>query len=184
MTEDLPQVLISTYVPGRPRTKGSLKHWCMKDRKHTVRVEEQVADSKTWRMKVAGVVQREALQAYGRHLQTEIPVELRVTYFFRREDEDMPKEPRPTAITVGDLDKLDRNIGDALVSSGVIKDDKYIVRIMSEKRWGPQAGAQIMLMQVPEVDLQAAEGAAYWSWYEGPGLIESSPYYWLDEERS
>lgn len=151
MTEDLPQVLLRTYVPGRPRTKGSLNAYCSKGPTHKLIWKEQVVEGPAWRKKVAVQVQREARAAYGlAPLKLEIPVELRVVYFFRREDEDMPTLPRPTAITVGDLDKLDRNIGDALTSSGLIKDDKYIVRIMSEKRWGAQAGAQIMLLQVPE----------------------------------
>jgi Holliday junction resolvase RusA-like endonuclease len=148
--EVFPQILLRTYVPGRPRSKGSLKVFCTRGRDHKVRVEEQVADSSKWREKVAAQVQRESRALYGRDLKIEVPLELRVTYFFRREDEDQPTLPRPTAITVGDLDKLDRNIGDALTSSGLIKDDKYIVRIMSEKRWGVQAGAQILLMQAPD----------------------------------
>ena len=171
VTEDLPQVLLRTYVPGRPRSKGSLKIWCTRGRDHKVRVEEQVADSSAWRNRVAAIVQAWARREYGpAPLKLEIPLELRVVYFFRREDEDQPTLPRPTAITVGDLDKLDRNIGDALTSSGLIKDDKYIVRIMSEKRWaapGGRAGAQIMLMQVPVEDQAILAGAAYWAWHEG-----------------
>jgi Holliday junction resolvase RusA-like endonuclease len=151
--EDIPQVILRTYVPGRPRSKGSLKHWCMKDRKHTVRVEEQVKDSHAWRVKVAHQVQRECRGAYGEHLRLEIPVELRVVYFFDRTAEDRPDEAYPVAMGIGDLDKLDRNIGDALTSSGVIKDDQYIVRIVSEKRWaapGSIGGAQITLLKVEQ----------------------------------
>lgn len=163
--EELPQVLLRTYVPGRPRSKGSLKIWCTRGRDHKVRVEEQVAESSKWRKRVAANVQHDAILAYGpKPLKLEIPLELRVVYFFRREDEDQPQLPRPTAMTVGDLDKLDRNIGDALTSSGLIKDDKYIVRIMSEKRWGTQAGAQILLMQVPEEEREVALKAVHWAW--------------------
>ena len=164
MTEGLPQVILRTYVSGRPRSKGSLKIWCTRGRDHKVRVEEQVAESGAWRKRVAAHVQREVLRTWEAMPRLEIPVELRVVYFFRREDEDHPTLPRPTAITVGDLDKLDRNIGDALTSSGLIKDDKYIVRIMSEKRWGAQAGAQILLMQVPPEEREIALQAVHWNW--------------------
>lgn len=153
MTQELPPVLMQAWVPGRPRSKGSMKAWCTRGAQHKIRMEEQVADSGAWRKKVAALVQRLGRERYGRDLKLEMPVELRVVYFFRREDEDMPTEPRPTAITVGDLDKLDRNIGDALTSSGLIRDDKFIVRIMSEKRWGPQAGAQVTLLQIPDEEL-------------------------------
>jgi Holliday junction resolvase RusA-like endonuclease len=151
--EDIPQVILRTYVPGRPRSKGSLKNWCMKDRRHTIRSEEQVKDSHAWRVKVAHQVQRECRGAFGEHLRLEIPVELRVVYFFDRTAEDRPDEAYPVAMGIGDLDKLDRNIGDALTSSGVIKDDQYIVRIVSEKRWaaeGGQPGAQITLLKVEQ----------------------------------
>jgi Holliday junction resolvase RusA-like endonuclease len=147
---DLPQVLMQTWVPGRPRTKGSMNAYCSRGVTHKLIWKEQVAESKSWKLKVAAQVQRTALINYGpAPLKLEVPLELRLVYFFRREDEDMPTEPYPTAMTVGDLDKLDRNIGDALTSSGLIKDDKYIVRIMSEKRWGTTAGVQLTLMQIP-----------------------------------
>lgn len=138
--------LACIWVPGRPRTKGSLKHWCMKDRAHTVRVEEQVKDSKAWRIKIASHVQRQMLQDHGSMIKFPGPVELRTVYFFCREDEDLPREPYPTAITVGDLDKLDRNVGDALTSSGLIKDDKLIVHGPRGKFWAAQCGVQIMVL--------------------------------------
>jgi Holliday junction resolvase RusA-like endonuclease len=159
MTErEIPQVIAQTWIAGRPRTKGSLNAYCSKGRDHKLIWKEQVKDSAAWRKRVAFVVQSEARAAYGEHLLLEIPVELRLVYFFRREDEDRSTEPYPTAMTVGDLDKLDRNVLDALTSSGVIKDDRYVVRIMSEKRWGNVAGVQLTLMQIPE-----EEHAATWA---------------------
>lgn len=148
MSDDLPEILLSTFVPGRPRSKGSLKHWCMKDRRHTVRVEEQVADSAKWKRTVAAHVQREALKAYGRHLQYAGPVVLRTVFYFDRAREDRPEEAYPVAMGIGDLDKLLRNVGDALVSSGLIKDDQYIVRVEVDKFWGTEPGATIVVGRV------------------------------------
>jgi Holliday junction resolvase RusA-like endonuclease len=147
---EIPQVIAQTWIAGRPRTKGSLNAYCSKGRDHKLVWREQVKDSKAWRMTMARQLQREARFNYGEHLLLEIPVELRLVYFFRREDEDRSTEPYPTAMTVGDLDKLDRNVLDALTSSGIVKDDRYVVRIMSEKRWGNVAGVQLTLMQIPE----------------------------------
>lgn len=148
---DLPEMLLSMFVPGRPRSKGSLKHWCMKDRAHTVRVEEQVADSAKWKRTVAAHVQREALKRYGRHLQYAGPVELRAVFYFDREREDRPEEAYPVAMSIGDLDKLLRNVGDALTSSGLIKDDQYIVSVVTRKYWATTykpAGARIEVRKV------------------------------------
>jgi Holliday junction resolvase RusA-like endonuclease len=169
MTE-VPQVIVRTWVGGRPRTKGSLKAYCSRGRDHKLVWKEQVAESKPWRTKVAATVQREARAAHGRDLKLDVPLELRAIYWFRREDEDLPDGRRPTAMTTGDLDKLDRNILDALTSSGVIKDDRFIVRIMSEKRWaapGGLAGVQLLLMPVPAEEQAILEGAVYWAWHEG-----------------
>lgn len=168
---EIPSTVLRTWVPGRPRTKGSMKAYCSRGRDHKLIWKEQVAESGSWRKKVAANVQRMARATYGRDLKLDQPLELRAVYFFRREDEDLPKGARPTAMTVGDLDKLDRNILDALTSSGVIKDDRFIVRIMSEKRWADQAGVQLLLMQVDEAELMAAQGAVYWAWYEGLELL-------------
>ncbi len=169
MTE-IPQVIIQTWVGGRPRTKGSMKAYCSRGRDHKLVWKEQVTDSRAWRMKVAANVQGMARSLYGQDLKLDVPLELRAVYWFRPEDEDLPDGARPTAMTVGDLDKLDRNILDALTSSGVIKDDRFIVRIMSEKRWarnGGPGGVQLLLMPAPVEDLMAAEGAVYWAWYDG-----------------
>jgi Holliday junction resolvase RusA-like endonuclease len=156
---EIPQVIAQTWIGGRPRTKGSLNAYCSKGRDHKLIWREQVKDSKAWRLRMAGHLQREARAMYGpEHLLLEIPVELRLVYFFSREDEDRSTEPYPTAMTVGDLDKLDRNVLDALTSSGIIKDDRYVVRIMSEKRWGKTPGVQVTLMQIPE-----EEHAATWA---------------------
>ena len=170
MTEiEIPQVVVQTWVAGRPRTKGSMNAYCSKGRDHKLIWTEQVKDSKAWRRTVAAHVQREVRAAYGDHLKLEVPLELRCVYFFSRELEDRSTDPYPTAMTVGDLDKLDRNILDALTSSGVIKDDRFIVRIMSEKRWGPAPGVQLTLMQIPQ-----EEYASIWQLLGHTPVVELS----------
>lgn len=41
----------------------------------------------------------------------------------------------PVAPTIGDLDKLFRACGDALVQGGLIEDDRHIVKLTAEKAW-------------------------------------------------
>jgi Holliday junction resolvase RusA-like endonuclease len=152
------QILAQVWVPGRPRTKGSLKFWCTRGRDHKVRVEEQVADSGKWRKHVATLIQQVQLREYGNLLKLDAPVEVRTVYFFQRDQEDMSDQPYPVAITTGDLDKLDRNVGDALTMSGLIKDDKLIVHGPRGKFWAAQAGAQIMVLRA---STESAEVEAY-----------------------
>lgn len=41
----------------------------------------------------------------------------------------------PVAPTIGDLDKLFRACGDALVQGGLIEDDRHIIKLTAEKEW-------------------------------------------------
>lgn len=58
--------------------------------------------------------------------------------------------PWPIAISIGDLDTLYRAVNDALVKSGVIKDDRLIVSGTLKKRWtrpGELAGVEVVVMR-------------------------------------
>lgn len=44
----------------------------------------------------------------------------------------------PTGRHLGDIDKLQRSTFDAIVSSGVIRDDSQFVRVLAEKAWTDQ----------------------------------------------
>ena len=76
------------------------------------------------------------------------PYRLDVWFYIRK-----PRTSRaeyPVAPTVGDLDKLVRAVGDALTASGLIKDDRFIVTIFTEKKWagvGETPGAVIRVSE-------------------------------------
>jgi len=62
----------------------------------------------------------------------------------------------PTAISIGDEDTLRRAVLDALVKSGVIKDDSLSVGGMNYKRWctpGEEAGVLIVVLPAPAPDM-------------------------------
>jgi Holliday junction resolvase RusA-like endonuclease len=72
------------------------------------------------------------------------PVEVKATFVFARTMSagggPIPSHdtPYPTDIHLGDVDKLTRNLLDALTDSHVIADDSYVVTITCHKRWaGP-----------------------------------------------
>lgn len=144
-------ILADFRVNGRPRTKGSLKAYCMKNAAHTMRIEEEVAESKSWRAKVARASREYQLSTYGALRQFDGPVQVRLVLWFPREQSvsggPIPTHdtPWPTAITVGDVDKLARNVLDALsmpakkahapLTSGLIRDDSQVAFLSVLKMW-------------------------------------------------
>lgn len=133
-------LLADFHVSGRPRTKGSLRAYCRKDGRHTVRLEEEVEQSKVWRRMVGLGAQKDMMARHGRLLKYDGPVQIRALFLF------LPGEhvtPFPTHIQIGDTDKLARNVGDALVDAGMINDDSLVTDFMAAKRWGKMQGVRI-----------------------------------------
>ena len=160
-------VLMAVRVGGRPRTKGSLKVYCQKDRRHTVHVTEEVEESIRWRKAVARAVREKQLAGGGSILAWPGPVEVRLVFHFPREQSvnggPIPTHQTewPTAITVGDADKLARNVLDALSMptkkadvakcSGLIKDDSQVVILSVAKFWvsgDTEPGVDILVMTI------------------------------------
>lgn len=185
-------ILIHTRAGGRPRTKGSLKVYCVRDRKHTIHLEEEVDQSKTWRAGVAKAVREAQMKEHGKLLGYEGPVEVRLVFFFPRtqsvEGGPVPTHATewPTHITLGDADKLARNVLDALsaptkksqlpLTSGLILDDSQVVQLSVGKFWVPddgrEPGVQILVMDVdPPAATLEVEGEVWRSaleFREGP----------------
>jgi Holliday junction resolvase RusA-like endonuclease len=139
---------------GRPRTKGSLNVYCCKDKRHTVRVEEETKDSKLWRRQMAVAAQQAMKKHHGRLVNYAGPVEVKVTFIFARTigvgGEVWPSHatPFPTDRNLGDLDKLMRNLGDALQDAHVLADDSFIVTTWSHKRWARDGEAPGLIAEV------------------------------------
>jgi Holliday junction resolvase RusA-like endonuclease len=79
------------------------------------------------------------------------PYRVEVAFFFRK-----PRTSRaryPVAPTIGDLDKLERSVGDPLTQAGLIEDDRHIVKWVAEKAWAGPAetpGAVISVYSIEE----------------------------------
>lgn len=168
------RILALFRVDGRARTKGSLKVYCQKNRAHTVKVEEEVAESKAWRRRVALAAQAQSRAAWGTPTLGHVgPVEVRLAVYFPRELSRARGVPEgtvipshrtdfPTAETLGDSDKLARNIGDALQDSRLIINDSQITDFLVAKRWAPEGSAGWVEVMVMETAPEAALGGPFW----------------------
>lgn len=132
-------ILVNTFVAGLPRTKGSLA------KRPNGTLYDSVVDSGKWRALMAGAVR----DSYDVHMVRALgpstdghpphpgPVEVSATFH-------LPIDP--CAFGAGDLDKLVRNLLDALgthsknprYNGGVIVDDNQVV-IISAQKVGPAA---------------------------------------------
>jgi Holliday junction resolvase RusA-like endonuclease len=120
------------WVPGAPKTKGSLDHI------GGGRVRESVIGSKTWRALVARRVVSERMQR-GLFEPTMAPVGVRI--LFRLPTPvglvDLPPgtliDHAPIETFSGDNDKLYRNVLDALKDAGAYRDDVQVCKLSGGK---------------------------------------------------
>jgi Holliday junction resolvase RusA-like endonuclease len=126
---------ISFYVPGIPATQGSktLAHangnvWMR---------ERNAAQLKVWRDAVI-VIARQAANRARWHVEADTPVKVEVLFYLPKPPTS--KRPNPTAQRDGDLDKLQRAVGDAIVQAGVLADDSQITTWNATKAWTPPQG--------------------------------------------
>lgn len=149
--------VLQVFIPGRPVTKGSLKNIAARGRKaHLV---EDHPESKPWRATVRRVI--EAMRVGpAQPVASAVAVELHfyVEQIHGANGLIWPSHDTeyPTAITIGDIDKFERNILDALKDARVIADDCLVVDLTSRKRWAeltpdgtPRAGVQITVWRMP-----------------------------------
>ena len=143
-------ILLAFEVPAvQPRPKGSLNGRCLRDRSHTVVYREQVADSKDYRKAVAAYAKQEMRRCELPAEPFDQAVKVRVVFYLakshvmkagKRTDSFWPSHdtPFPTAHDIGDLDKMCRNVGDALQDAKLIADDSLITGwINPDKLWAP-----------------------------------------------
>lgn len=144
---------LDVFVAGRPRTKGSMKpiiDW-VAQRWH---MEEQVKESKSWRIRMVNEVMKEIASSCGvpmsaggwklAGLPWGGPVSVGLEFVFPRETRDVAGYP--IARRYGDSDKLARNVLDALTDAKVYEDDSHVTSMWATKRFvdlGGQAGVRI-----------------------------------------
>lgn len=131
-------------IAGRPRPKGSMA--CQGGRHH--RMVESVAGSHPWKLHMikeirarAGIVPIKIGQRVTGYYPAPYagPVEVWARFCFEGGPEGYPIVSNDH----GDLDKLCRNLGDALEQSGLLANDSQIVGWDARKIWGGQAGVTV-----------------------------------------
>jgi endodeoxyribonuclease RusA len=141
------------FVEGRPRTKGSLTPQLSRGKggRLVVHLKETGEFSVPWKNKMIGLI-RERYDIKPIKVGNKVvgfepepyayAVEVSCSFRFQREmgvdGKVIPSHdvPHPTAIDIGDCDKLVRNLLDALTQSGLIKDDSLVVGgSRTWKRW-------------------------------------------------
>lgn len=157
-----PPAEVRVWVAGAARTKGSLSAQIAPGVTSTgrrrVRMVESVQGSGAWR---AATVQA-VMAALGGSPSPEGPrlpyrpwsgpVKVGLCVWLPR-PRTSPAAGWPTSQRTGDVDKLQRNIGDALVDVGLLADDSLIVSWQAVKLWAPSplhAGALILVRPAGE----------------------------------
>jgi Holliday junction resolvase RusA-like endonuclease len=152
--DNYPMILCSVWVPGSPKTKGSLTVVNSGSRGRKAHVED-TPESKRWRMLIVERIRAWRIRL-GAHFEP-YPGSVNVTCTFYQaiKPEDLVRKVAGS----GDLDKLVRNVFDALS----VNDD-------------PRFGAGVILDDMQVTDLTAGKRPAAWSGTGEPGL-------WLQVER-
>lgn len=134
--DDFLDVGVKVWVPGRPRTKGSLKPVHIRGGGGTCRVSltESGEYAVAWKNTMIKAI-REQCECV-RYAE---PVRVKTFFVFEKlcgPDQDLPWPTREGGpYGHGDLDKLVRNVWDALTQSGLILDDSLIVEGSMSKLW-------------------------------------------------
>jgi Holliday junction resolvase RusA-like endonuclease len=143
-------VVTEVWVPGAPKTKGSLDHV------GGGRVRENVIGSKTWRSLVARRVASERMQR-GLFVPTSAPVGVRVLLRLPVPVELADLAPgalidhAPIEERVGDTDKLYRNVLDALQDAGAYRNDNQVCKLSGGKVYATDSEPQGAFIQCWEL---------------------------------
>lgn len=123
--------MMTVWVPGQPKTKGSMTA------RPNGSMRENVVGSKRWRMLMASKFRQEWA---GRE-----PLQLRVMVNCLWM---LPVDP--IAVRSGDIDKLVRNLLDALTDAAVYRDDVQVARLITEKVGPrPSPGVWVSVEELP-----------------------------------
>lgn len=130
------------FTPGHVRTKGSMKPQLSRGKsgRLTVHLVESGEYAVPWKRRMIKAILEQCRRSepYGE------AVEVRAVFVYEMPPGGMSLSlPYPTlkdgVYAQGDLDKLLRNLLDALTQSNLIKDDSLVCRIISDKRWSTGA---------------------------------------------
>lgn len=151
-------------VPGAAAPKGSLR--CCRDKRHTLR--EDNARTGPYRKKIAGWAKKLITEQAGPWQ----PVGVEITFTFERPPSHFgtgrnrhqlkhSSPVHPVSQAVGDADKLERTVLDALADAGVLRNDARVVELTGRKAYAvdterpgsdvlPYAGTRIRIYPIED----------------------------------
>lgn len=121
---------VSFHAPGVPAPQGSKVRTRFGMREASTRV-------KPWRDVVTRAA---AIAADAAGLLGPLSPPYAVDLWFYIPKPRTTRATHPVAPAIGDLDKIVRACGDALTASGLIRDDRFIIRLTAEKAWAGADG--------------------------------------------
>ena len=137
LSQQLPEGPVKVWVPGRARTKGSLKptHQVLGRGKCRVGLREDGEHSVPWKNTMIKAIRSACVCERW-------PRAVVVSLYFRfwREggiEVGAPGESWPVGHQYGDIDKLTRNVLDALTQSALILDDALVRSVTATKGFAP-----------------------------------------------
>ena len=142
-------VILRTFIPGNPKTKGSLKPYPTRKRNGTVIciLKEQVIGSENWKNVMiehfSAIIQDPT--KFDRSLLCPFDGACELEARFMLPRPPSVKTKYPTSQFDGDLDKLMRNLGDALEQSGVLNNDARLVDETIIKRFADNCNPGIFV---------------------------------------
>lgn len=153
LKQDLASGAVRVWVPGRARTKGSLKptHVRLGAGRCKAGLREDGEFSVAWKNTMIAAIRAAAVCE-----RWPDPVAVHLLFRFWPEKDISSRtgtdsDLHPVGRQYGDVDKLTRNALDALTQSGLIFDDSLVISAYAEKRFAPAlddrypAGVSIMV---------------------------------------
>lgn len=131
--------MLRVWIPGHPKPQGSKIAGRRKD--GTVFMREANSKARPWRNVVIEALSKEAPDT----LEGAVRVH---AHFYM----PMLKKPIPHPVTRSsyDIDKLSRNVLDALTIAGIVYDDSQVVTLIATKEYSERPGVQITVENYTE----------------------------------
>jgi hypothetical protein len=153
------QQLLAFRVDGKARPKGSLTPVPVRGKPGKFWLKESSTDGPLWRRHVKAGAHRALRDNLGgvhvgwvTGFPTVLPVRVLMRFGFERivGTKVEGAEHAPVSQYFGDLDKLIRNVLDALTDAGVYADDRQVTRCEAEKRYVASGEVAHTLIEVWE----------------------------------
>lgn len=129
------RLVVNVWIPGNPKTKGSLK-----DRGNGTLTDTPA--SYRWK---ALMRDRLAETMLGPAVGETMAARVDRFWFIDRPPTPIGQEIAPMRGHLGDIDKLDRNLFDAMTEAKVWRDDEQVVDGVHKKRWAGELGPGVLV---------------------------------------